>query len=289
MRPFIISTDTTSDLPAEYIAEHQISLHPLHYLIDDTEYGLDLTELKPHDFYQTMRDGKMPTTNATNIDNDIKLMEEAVKSGNDILHLSFSAVMSGSHNNARLAAEEVCKRYPEANIIVIDSKSGTGALGLLVRYAVQLKDEGKSLTETAEWIKETIPSCVCRFTLPDLFHLWRGGRLKKSSAILGTALKIQPVLHIDENGALETVKKVRGRSAAIRAIHADLSELCEIGKKPEFVCITHGDCIEEANEMAASIRSNYGIENVYVSYLSPTLGAHTGPGTLTIGYLGIHK
>ena len=289
MRPFIISTDTTSDLPAEYIAAHQISLHSLHYLIDDTEYGLDLSELAPHEFYDTMRDGKMPTTNATNIDNDIKLMEEAVKAGNDILHLSFSAVMSGSHNNARLAAEEVCRRYPEANIIVIDSMSGTGALGLLIRYAVQLKEDGKTLAETAEWIKEALPSCVCRFTLPDLFHLWRGGRLKKSSAILGTALKIQPVLHIDDNGALETVKKVRGRSAAIRALHADIAELIELGKKPEFVCITHGDCIEEATELAATIQSIYGIENVYVSYLSPTLGAHTGPGTLTIGYLGIHK
>ena len=289
MRPFIISTDTTSDLPAEFAAEHQISIHPLHYLIDDKEYGMELGELAPHDFYQTMRDGKMPTTNATNLGYDIKLMEEAVEKGNDILHLSFSSQMSTSYNNARLAADDVMARHPECKIIVLDSKNATCGLGVLIRLLVKMKENGCTLEEAARWAEDTLPHTVCNFTLPDLFHMWRGGRLKKSSAILGTALKIQPVLHINDDGALEPQKKVRGRIAAVRGLHAGLAELCAAGKKPELVCITHGDCPEEAEALAETIRSTYGIDEVYISYLSPTLGAHSGPGTLTLGYIGEKK
>ena len=289
MRPFIISTDTTSDLPAEFAAEHQISIHPLHYLIDDKEYGMELGELTPPEFYQTMRDGKMPTTNATNLGYDIKLMEEAVEKGNDILHLSFSSQMSTSYNNARLAAEDVMARHPECKIIVMDSKNATCGLGVLIRLLVKMKESGCTLEEAARWAEDTLPHTVCNFTLPDLFHMWRGGRLKKSSAILGTALKIQPVLHINDDGALEPQKKVRGRAAAVRGLHAGLSELCAAGKKPELVCITHGDCPEEAEALAETIRNTYGIDEVYISYLSPTLGAHSGPGTLTLGYIGENK
>lgn len=289
MRPFIISTDTTSDLPAEYAVEHQISIHPLHYLIDDKEYGMELGELSPQEFYQTMRDGKMPTTNATSLGYDIKLMEEAVEKGNDILHLSFSSQMSTSYNNARLAAEDVMARHPECHIIVLDSKNATCGLGVLIRLLVKMKENGCTLEEAARWAEDTLPHTVCNFTLPDLFHMWRGGRLKKSSAILGTALKIQPVLHINDDGALEPQKKVRGRAAAIRGLYSDLAELCAAGKKPELVCITHGDCPKEAETLAETIRNTYGINEVYISYLSPTLGAHSGPGTLTLGYIGEKK
>lgn len=285
MRPFIISTDTTADLPAEFAAEHGISIHPLHYLIDDKEYGMEMGELSPHDFYQTMRDGKMPTTNATNLGYDIKLMEELVQEGNDILHISFSSQMSTSYNNARLAAEEVMGRHPECRILVYDSKNATCGLSALIRTLVKKKESGCTLDEAAKWLEETLPRAVCYFTLPDLFHMWRGGRLKKSSAVLGTALKIQPVLHINDIGALEPIKKVRGRAAAVKGLYTDLAEQCAAGKKPEIVCITHGDCPEEAEALAKAVKETLGIDEVYISYLSPTLGAHSGPSTLTLGYI----
>ncbi len=289
MRKFIISTDTTADLPMDFITEHHISVHPLHYLIDDKEYGMELGELNAHDFYETMRNGKMPTTNATNLGYDIELMEREVAAGNDILHLSFSSDMSTSYNNARLAAEEVLKNHPEATIHVIDSLNATCGLNVLIRKLVSMQEQGRSLEECREWVEKTLPHTVCNFTLPDLFHMWRGGRLKKSSAILGTALKIQPVLHINNHGALEPTKKVRGRAAAVRGLHENLATLCEKGHKPDLVCITHGDCPEEAEALADTIRSTYGIEQVYISYLSPTLGSHSGPGTLTLGYIGDQK
>lgn len=156
MQKFIISTDTTADLPMDFITEHHISVHPLHYLIDDKEYGMELGELSAHDFYETMRNGKMPTTNAT--------------------------------------------------IHVIDSLNATCGLNVLIRKLVSMQEQGRSLEECREWVEKTLPHTVCNFTLPDLFHMWRGGRLKKSSAILGTALKIQPVLHINNHGALEPTK-----------------------------------------------------------------------------------
>lgn len=285
MRPFILSTDTTADLPADFSTQHHISIHPLHYLIGDKEYGMELGELTAHEFYETMRQEKMPTTNATNLGYDIELMENAVSDGNDILHLSFSSKMSTSYNNARLAAEEVMKKHPEATITVIDSLTATCGLGSLIRKLTAMKENGATLEECTKWAKENLSHTFCYFTLPDLFHMWRGGRLKKSSAILGTALKIQPVLHINDAGALEPLKKVRGRAAAVRGLHEALADLCSKGCKPEFVCITHGDCPEEAEALADTIRSSYGIKEVYVSYLSPTLGAHSDPGTLTVAYI----
>ena len=286
MRPFIISVDTTSDLPEEYLKEHELQVHPLHYLIDDKEYGRELGELTPHEFYQVMKNGKMPTTNATNIDYDIKLMEQAVNDGYDIIHLPFSSAMSTSCNNAMLAASQVLERHPEARISVIDSLTATGGLGVLVRKAVAMKDAGKSFDEVERWIKEVSPKMICHFTLPDLFHMWRGGRLKKSAAIIGTALRIQPVLHVDESGGLSPIKKVRGRQAALNALADAIEPLQKSGNLPDMICITHGDCQKDAELVGNRIEEKYNIHNIYYSYLSPTLGAHSGPETVTIGYIG---
>lgn len=286
MRPFIISVDTTSDLPEEYLEEHGIPVHPLHYIIDEMEYGKELGELTPHDFYQTMRDGKMPMTNATNIDYDIQLMEEAVKQGYDIIHLPFSSAMSASCSNATLAATQVMEGYPEARIVVIDTLTATAGLGILVRKAVEMKEAGATFEEIVFWIKKTAPHVVCHFTLPDLFHMWRGGRLKKSSAILGTALKLHPVLHVNDKGGLEAIKKVRGRKAAINALADGIKPLYEAGTLPDCIAITHGDSLEDAKLVGKRLEDKYGVSNIYYSYLSPTLGAHSGPSTLAIGYIG---
>ncbi len=286
MRPFVISVDTTSDLPDEYVQAHDLKVHPLHYIIDDKEYGKELGELTPHEFYETMRNGKMPITNATNIDYDIQLMEETVKQGYDIIHLAFSSAMSASCSNATLAASQVMEHHPEAKILVIDTLTATSGLGVLIRKAVAMQESGISFDETAKWIKETIPHMVCHFTLPDLFHMWRGGRLKKSAAILGTALRLHPVLHVDETGGLSPIKKVRGRQAAMRALADGIKPLYEAGKTPDCVCITHGDCLDEAILIGKRLQERYGISEIYYSYLSPTLGAHSGPSTLAIGYIG---
>lgn len=286
MRPFIISVDTTSDLPEEYIKEHKIQIHPLHYLIDDKEYGKEMGELTPHEFYQTMKNGKMPTTNATNIDYDIKLMESAVEEGYDIIHLPFSSAMSTSCNNAMLAASQVLERHPEAKITVIDSLTATSGLGVLVRKAVAMKENGSTFEEVESWIKNISPKMVCHFTLPDLFHMWRGGRLKKSTAIIGTALRIQPVLHVDDKGGLSPIKKVRGRQAAINALADAIDPLLKKDILPDMICITHGDCLEDAKLVGKRIEDKYGIKEIYYSYLSPTLGAHSGPDTIAIGYIG---
>ena len=286
MRSFIISVDTTCDLPDEYLQEHSIQVHPLHYIIDETEYGKELGELTQRDFYQTMRDGKMPMTNATNIDYDIQLFEKAVQEGYDIIHLPFSSAMSASCSNAMLAASQVMEKYPEANIVVIDSLTATASLGILIRKTVAMKEAGKTFDETVEWIKDTAPHMVCHFTLPDLFHMWRGGRLKKSTAILGTALKLHPILHVDEKGSLSPIKKVRGRKSAIFALADSVKALCEAGQAPDCVAITHGDCLEDAKLIGKRLEEKYGLTNIYYSYLSPTLGAHSGPDTLAIGYIG---
>ncbi|MDD3337911.1 MAG: DegV family protein [Lachnospiraceae bacterium] len=285
MKPFIFSTDSTTDLPQDYVTAHHIPVHPLHYLIDDKEYGAELgNDLTPEAFYQQIRGGKMPTTNATNPEYDYQLFEEAVKAGNDVLHLSFSSSMSSSYQNAVFAAEKIRKNYPEAKIIVIDTLSASGGVQYLIETGLHMQEEGKTMDEIAAWIKEELPHVLVHFTVPDLFHLQRGGRVKKSTAILGTALKFQPLMHIADDGSLQPISKVRGRAAALRGLAKEIGELAEDGKIPESVHITHGDCADEANELAQKIRDDYGIQNVTVNHLCPTLGAHTGIGCIVIGY-----
>ena len=284
MRQFMISTDTTSDLTKEYCEEHHVLLHPLHYILEGKEYGMELGELTLPEFYQSMRSGNMITTNATNLEYDEKIMTEAVENGYDIIHMGFSSAMSSSYNNAAVAAKAVLEEHPEAKIVVLDDLSATTGLAVLVRTAVEMQEAGKSFNETLAWCQENMAHSVIHFTVPDLYHLMRGGRLSRGSAVMGTMLKIQPILRVNDAGSLEPIKKVRGRKNALNTM-ADEVETLGLAGKVDKICISHGDCIEDAEYLAEELKKRFRAE-VFISYLSPTLGAHAGPGTIVIGYLG---
>ena len=287
MRPFIISTDTTCDWPKSYLDERGIQIHPLHYVIDGVEYGQELENEEPSakEFYDMLRDGKMPTTNATNLDYDIRLFENAVQKGYDIIHIAFSSAMSASCSNANLAAQEVMEKYPDARIEVIDSLSGSGGTGLLVEGAWKRLQDGKSYDEVLEWTKDAVSRIRVYFSVSDLFSLYRGGRLKKSSAILGTALKIQPMLYIAADGTLQVMGKVRGRQNALNGLVAKLSEAKEKGMLPSKVVVAHGDTEDEAKYVAEKVSMDYGIDDAPLVMISPTLGTHTGQGIIIFSYI----
>lgn len=286
MREFLISTDSTASLPSGYAMENKIAIHPLHYIIDGEEYGMDLgKELTDKEFYDSIRNGKMPTTSATNPEYIGELMRKQAAEGYDILHIGFSSGLSSSYSNAAMCAREIMEEHPECKIIVVDSLSAECGQALLVYHAVEMKKQGKSMEEIAAWIEENKLKVVHHFTVDDLFHLVRGGRLAKSTAIIGTALSIKPILHVDNEGKLANISKSRGRKKAIKTLFDTMIENTQ-GWDTKEVFLSHSDDEEDIQLLADMVREKYPEAVIWLLPISPTVGSHTGVGTLVISYFG---
>lgn len=288
MRDFIISTDSTADLPVKYLEENNVSVHPLYYIVDGKEYIPGIDDMTVKDFYQALRDGKMPTTSASNPINIISRFQKEINEGHNILHLSFSSGLSSSYNNAQMCAEKIMEEEPEFKIIVVDTLSGTVGQGILLMKAVDMKKQGKTIEEIAEWLNDNKKHLIHEFTVSDLNHLYRGGRLSKASAVLGSMLNIQPILHMDNRGGLAPIGKVRGRKKALNTLVDNIEKKSDI-KTLKQVFISHGDCIEDAKYVAGKIKQQYGIEDILISDICPTIGAHTAQGALVVAYLGNNR
>ena len=194
---FKITTDSTADLPVEYLEKHNVGCMPISYIMDGITYGRD-KELDWKEFYRLIREeGKMPTTSQINPEDAREYFEEYIKTDKEILHIAFSSGLSGTYNNMCIAAAEIMEEHPDVKIIVIDSLCASMGEGLLVHKAIRLRDEGKTLEATAQWLREHALNVVHVFTVEDLHHLHRGGRVSKTAAILGTLASIKPKLHVD--------------------------------------------------------------------------------------------
>lgn len=288
MNPYVIMTDTTADLPESYIREHGLSILSLNYILDgqtyDREHPLDVKE-----FYAKMRAGSMPTTSQVNPEQAKTAMCACLETGQDVLYIAFSSGLSGTYNSGRIAADEIAEEglFPERKIVVIDSLSASLGEGLLVHKAVMLKEAGKSLEEVADWVEKN-KLCICHnFTVDDLFHLHRGGRVSKATAILGTMMNVKPVLHVDDEGHLIAIGKVRGRKKSISALVDRMAEQMKgFEDQNDVVFISHGDCIEDVEYLEKLIRERFGITEFLVNEVGPTIGAHSGPGTLALFFVG---
>ncbi len=288
MRQFIISTDSTADLPDDYIKGHNLTIHPLYYSFGSEKVYGDEIKLSPSDFYARMRKGEMPTTMASNPDFVQNTFKKAIDAGYDILHLSFSSALSSSYNTAAVAAREICEENPNARIVVIDSLCASLGQGLLVHKAVMMKEAGKSMDEILTWIQDNRLYFCHEFTVDDLFNLHRGGRVSKATAIIGTLINVKPVLHVDDEGRLMPVENVRGRKKSLIALVDHMEE--KIGDfKNDTVFISHGDCLEDAEFVRDLVTKRFGITNFIINYVSPTIGAHSGPGTVALFYMGTHR
>ncbi len=285
MRDFIISTDSTVDLPESYLKENNIVIHPLYYIIDEKEYGFGISELTLQDFYKSMKSGKMPTTSGSKPQYITKLMKEQINKGYDILHISFSSELSCSYNNAAICARNIMEEMHNANILVIDSLCATAGQGLMVYKAIQLKKQGKTMEEIADWIKENRKYFVHQVIVNDLFHLARGGRIPKSTAIAGRVLRIQTLLHLNKEGKLSNIGKIRGRKKALKILVDNIEEKT-VGLKLDTVFISHSDCIIDAVDLADRINNKYRVSNIMINDMCPTISAHTGLDALVVSYLG---
>lgn len=288
MKPYIISTDCMADLPAGFIADHHLSVHPLYYQIGDQTYNALEGTLSEADFYAKMRNGEMPTTMASNPEYIEQSFSQNIADGYDILHISFSSALSSSYNNTAVTAEAMMEQHPDTKIIVIDSLCASLGQGLLVYYACQKKEEGATIEELAEYI-EGIKLHVChQFTVDDLFHLHRGGRVSKATAIIGSIANIKPVLHVDNEGRLINISKIRGRKRSLLTLVDNMEKAIE-GYENPIVFISHGDCLDDALFVKQQIEERFGIHEFLINYVGSTIGAHSGPGTVALFFMGSER
>ena len=285
MSEYIISTEATSDLPSWYIADHHLLILPLCYTFDDkTIYGekenLDLKE-----FYDKMRAGSMPKTMASNLDTILTKFRETLSAGKDILHIAFSSGLSSSCNNAQIAAGMLKDEFPDRKIIVVDSLCASLGQGFFVDAAVQRKDEGWDIDKLAAWLEENKLHVCHMFTVDDLKYLKNGGRISRTTAILGTLINVKPVLCTDDEGHLIPLFNVRGRKKALTSLVDKMGET--IGDyRNTRVFISHGDSLDDAKFVGNLVTERFGITDILYSNIGPAIGSHSGPGTIALFYFG---
>lgn len=285
MGKFKIITDSSCDLTQELADELDLRVVPLSVLINDKEYVnyLDGREISFADYYALLRQEMLGKTSAPNVFDFTSAMEDYLKEGMDILYLGFSSALSGTYNAGVVAAEELRAKYPERKIITVDTLCASLGQGMLIYLAVKKKEAGASIEDVAEYVENTKLHLCHWFTVDDLNHLKRGGRVSAVAATFGTILNIKPVMHVDNEGRLIAVDKVRGRKASLNALLKMMEETV-IDKSVAF--ISHGDCYEEAKALADKVREEVGIENVKINYVGPVIGTHSGPGTMALFFIG---
>lgn len=290
MSDYVIITDSSCDLPPELAQELGIEVLPLTLEIEGQRYRnfLDGREIDPKVFYEKVRAGSQATTAAVNVGEWSEVMEPFLKEGKDLLVLAFSSGLSTTCNSAMIAAADLREQYPDRKIYVVDTLCASMGQGLLVYLACERKEAGKSLDEVRDWVEQNKLHLCHWFTVDDLNHLKRGGRVSAATALVGTMLNIKPVLHVDDEGHLINMSKARGRQTSIKAL-VDKMEETAIDPGSQIVFISHGDCLADAEKMAQMVRERFGVEKVVISYVGPVIGAHSGPGTLALFFLGTHR
>lgn len=287
---FLIITDSTCDMPQEMADELGLAILPIRVSMEDKEYAhyLDGRELGFHEFYEKLRAGVPAKTSAANQEDFLSLMEPALAAGRDVLYIGFSSGLSSTYNVGVMTAAQLAEKYPEHKVYTVDSLSASFGEGLLVYHAVQQKLAGKSIDEVRAFVEENRLHLCHWFTVDDLQHLKRGGRVSAAAAAFGTMLNIKPVLHVDDEGHLIPVGKVQGRTTSIKALLKKMQETA-IDPAEQVVFISHGDCEKDAEKLAAMVRESIGPKEIILNPIGPVIGAHSGPGTAALFFLGTKR
>ena len=283
MNDYVILTDSGADLPKDVAAQYGIGVIDLVLQIGDAT-KLD-SEVDHKEFYAMLRGKATASTAAINMDRFKEFFGGYIAQGKDVLYLGFSSGLSSTYLSARNAAEELSEEHPDRKVLTLDTLCASLGQGLLVTLAAKKKASGATVDEVYTYVQETLPHLAHWFTVDDLFFLKRGGRVSAATAVLGTMLSIKPVLHVDDAGHLISVSKVRGRRASIDAIFDKFRETVEAPEK-QLYYICHGDCIDDAEYLADKVRAAYPECEVMIGYTGTVIGAHSGPGTLALFFLG---
>ncbi|WP_191396427.1 DegV family protein [Flavonifractor sp. An306] len=287
MNNYVLFTDSSADLSQQLVEELGVEVLPLCFTMGDKTYRNwpDNREMDPEEFYRMLREGAMATTSAVNVGDYTEALTPFLEAGKDVLVLAFSSGLSATCNSARIAAQELNEQYPQQRVRVVDTLCASLGQGLLVWHAAKLKQSGKRLDEVGDWAEENKLRLCHWFTVSDLHFLKRGGRISPATAVLGTMLSIKPVMHVDDEGHLIKVGTARGRGASLKAL---VDHMAETADDPgnQVVFISHGGCLEDAQKVAQDVKDRFGTKEVVINYVGPVIGAHSGPGTVALFFLG---
>ena len=288
MDNYVLITDSTSDLPQKLADEIDVVVLPMQFDLDGLTYRhfADEREMNSEEFYDAMRSGKIAKTSQISVHEFCEHFSSYLEKGQDILYLSFSSGLSGTYGSSIIAIDELEQKYPERKILSVDTLAASMGEGLLVYYAAKMKKAGMGLEELAKWVVDYRLHLCHWFTVNDLHHLKRGGRVSAATAIVGSALNIKPVLHVDNEGHLINISKERGRKASLNALLDRMSDTYYT-EGWDTVMIGHGSCRDDADYVASEIKKRFkGIKNVIIGNIGPVIGAHAGPGVLALFFMG---
>ncbi|MBO5355616.1 MAG: DegV family protein [Clostridia bacterium] len=284
MSSYVIVTDSSSDLSPELLERYNVLSIPLAVTMDGME-PVPNDEIDTKEFYAFLRSKKGAKTSAVAIETFKDFFKPYLDEGKDILYLGFSSGLSSTYNAGFVAAKELSEEYPDRTVATVDTLCASLGQGLLVYHAAKRRDEGASLEEVRTWVEENKLNLVHLFTVDDLFFLKRGGRVSAVTAVAGSALGIKPIMHVDNDGHLIKIGIKRGRRASLDGLCSRMKELA-FDPANQMVFISHGDCEEDAKYLADRIRQTMGVQNFVIDFVGPVIGAHSGPGTMALFFLG---
>jgi DegV family protein with EDD domain len=287
MNPYILYTDSACDISPELLTQWGVRYRSLTFQFTDAEDVYPDTSVPADDFYKEILSGRSAKTAAVNAETFQEAFEPELQQGNDILYLGFSSGLSSTYNSGRLAMEELRAQYPERKMIAVDTLAASSGFGLLVYLAVQKKNEGATIEEVAQYITDIRLNLCHWFTVDDLKYLRMGGRISPTVAIVGSLLNVKPILHVDDEGHLINMSKVRGRRAAIKTLAEKVRELSSDTSAPIF--ISQAACLDDANYLKEILETEQQRHVELISNVGPVIGSHSGPGTLAIFFLGVHR
>ncbi len=290
MSNFIIMTDSCCDLPEQLSRELEVTVLPLSVSVNNHEYMnyLDGSDISFEKFYRFLREGAQCSTAAVNVNSFFTAMKSVLEQEKDILCICFSSALSTTYNFAKIAANELSASYLNRKIYVIDSLSASLGQGMLIYHAVQQKRSGKNIEEVRAWVEHNKLQLCHWFTVNDLNYLKRGGRISATTALVGSILGIQPILHVNDERQLINVEKVKGRKASLIKLAQHLEEKA-INISNQTIFISHGDCKEEAEFLAKLIRKQTYVKNIIINFVGPVIGSHSGPGTIALFFFGTKR
>ena len=284
MSDYVIMTDSAADIAPEILKQWGVPFVSLTYKFDDEAESWGNFDKPFSAFYQKMRQGGVARTAAVNMDTFKQSFTPILAEGTDLLYICFSSGLSTTFQSSKLAVEELHEQFPERKLITVDSLAASAGQGLLVKLALDRKNAGATIEEAAKYVEDVRLHVDHWFTVDDLVYLKRGGRVSAAKAFVGGLLNIKPVLHVDNEGHLINMFKARGRKASLKALADKYGEL--VSDRKEQIFISHGDCLDDAKELAGMLQEKYGVRVSLINEIGPVIGAHSGPGTMALFFVG---
>lgn len=282
---YILFTDSSADLPWDYYKNNNVEFIPMQVTMDDNEVYVDDGSMDSKTFYQKMRDGVVFKTSMFTEYQFVDAFEPFLEKGIDIIYLGLTAGLSGSHDGAKAAQKQLLEKYPDRKIFVPQTSAASLGLGLLVHETVKQRDAGLDYDALCKWVDDNKLTIHHRFTVDDLMFLFRGGRVTRSKAMLGTVMGMKPLMYADIEGKLKSHDKVRGRKNSLIGIAKEMLQYCD-SKELDTIAICHGDCEDDAQFLLSEVKKNYKVNNAIINPLAAAIGTHVGPGCIALFFVG---